>query len=672
MPLFDSKKNKILKKYSSSQLKEIVNQMRGVCLTAITLAGSGHPGGSLSIMDVCACLYLNIANLDPKNPRWQNRDRIIFSAGHKAPALYTGLAFAGFFPVNQLALLRRFASPFQGHPHHLKLPGVEASTGSLGQGLSIGVGVALSAKLDKKKFYTYVITGDGEWNEGQMWEAALQANHYQLDNLIVVIDRNYLQIDGCTEKVLKLDPMDEKLKAFGWEVFVIDGHNIDEILKTFNQAKKTKGKPIAIIAKTIKGKGVSFMENVAGWHGKAPNEDQLIQALKELKVEDKINLKEFKKTASQYQQKIDKKIKAQTPVFKHQYYWNSQPIMKVSMEPTRLGFGRALEKAGGNKKVVVLGNDISESVKVTEFYANHPERKNRFFSMGIAEQSTTSVAAGLAKEGKSPLMSTYGVFISQRNADQMRTTVCYGEFNVLFGGAHGGISVGPDGPTHQSLEEISVVSVLPNMKMVVPADSLETEKATLYLLLKINSPKYIRFAREATPIITRPDTPFIFGIANIYRFRKEKEDFLSAFDIYPANNYRNENEDLTIIACGPQVAEALKAAWILKKEFHLETRVVNMHTIKPLDKQTIIRCAQETPAIITAEEHQKGGLGDKVAAVILEANLDKPIKFLRIGIEDRFGETGQPWELIYAFGLSGEHIAEKARKLLSLKRSVLY
>jgi transketolase len=573
MPLIDSKKNKILKKYTPSELKKIVNYMRGVCLTAITLAGSGHPGGSLSVMDVSACLYLNVANLDPKNPNWENRDRIIFSAGHKAPALYTSLAFAGFFPKNQLALLRRFASPFQGHPHHLKLPGVEASTGSLGQGLSIGVGIALSAKLDKKDFYTYVITGDGEWNEGQMWEAALQAAHYQLDNLIVVIDRNYLQIDGNTEKVLKLDPFEKKLKSFGWEVFVIDGHNINEILKTFNQAKKVKGKPIAIIAKTVKGKGVSFMENVAGWHGKAPKIDQLLQALKELKVEDQINLDEFKKVAEEYQRKIDKKIKAQTPVFKHQYAWNSQSIMKVKMEPTRFGFGRAIEKAGENQQVVVLGNDISESVKVNEFFANHPERKNRFLSMGITEQSTTSVAAGLAKEGKLPVMSTYGVFISQRNADQMRTTVCYGEFNVLFGGAHGGISVGPDGPTHQSLEEISVVSVLPNMKLVVPCDSIETEKATLHLLFQINSPKYIRFAREATPIITHPETPFVFGTANIYRFRKEKEDFLSAFDIYLASQYKNENEDLTIIACGPQVAEALKAAWILKKEFHLETRV---------------------------------------------------------------------------------------------------
>lgn len=664
MAIIDSKTGKITKKYTLEEIKKITPLMRGYCLASITLAGSGHPGGSLSIMDVVAVLYLKIANHDPKNPQWEKRDRIIFSAGHKAPALYTALAFSGYFEKEKLSLLRRFETPFQGHPHRLKLAGVEASTGSLGQGLSIGVGIALSAKLDKKDFYTYVITGDGEWDEGQMWEAALQANHYNLDNLIVIIDRNYLQIDGNTEEVLKLEPLNEKLSSFGWHVITIDGHDLSQIDKAFLWAKKLSQKPKAIIAKTVKGKGVSFMENVAGWHGKALSEEQLFQALEELKVKDKINYFALKEIAVNYQKKIDQKIKKITPQFKNSYQWNSSKKMKVFMEPTRIGFGKALEKAGEYSKVVVLGCDISESVRVVDFYHNHPERKNRFFSMGITEQSTTCVAAGMAKEEKLPVMSTYGVFISQRNADQMRTTVCYGEFNVLFGGAHGGISVGPDGPTHQSLEEISVVSVLPNMKMVVPADSLETEKATLYLLLKVKGPKYIRFAREATPVITKANTSFVFGKANIYRFRKEKENFIDAFEIFLGENYKNENEDLTLIACGPQVAEALKAAWILKKEFGIETRVVNLHTIKPLDTKTIIRCAKETKAIITCEEHQKGGMGDKVAAVILEANLKKTPKFLRIGIEDRFGETGQPWELIYAFGLSGEHIAQKAINLL--------
>lgn len=664
MTIINSKTGKIRKNYSLSKLINLANYMRGVCLTAITLAGSGHPGGSLSIIDVVAALYLKIANHDPQNPNWDGRDRIIFSAGHKAPALYTGLAVSGYFPIEKIATLRRFESPFQGHPHRLKLQGVEASTGSLGQGLSIGVGIALAAKLDKKNFYTYVITGDGEWDEGQMWEAALQAAHYSLDNLIVIIDRNYLQIDGDTEAVLRLDPLNKKLQAFGWQVFKVDGHNIKELLSVFKKAKKIRNKPIAIIAKTIKGKGVSFMEGRPEWHGKAPSEEQLHQALKELNLLKKIDLETFKKVAYSYQKKVDQKINSLTPKFKKSYRWNTQEKMKVVMEPTRVGFGKALKKAGENKKVVVLGNDISDSVKATNFFKNHPERKNRFFSMGITEQSTTSVAAGLAKEGKLPVMSTYGVFISQRNADQMRTTVCYGDFNVLFGGAHGGISVGQDGPTHQSLEEISVVSILPNMKMVVPADSLETEKAVLHLLFKVKGPKYVRFTREATPIVTKPESPFVFGEANIYRFRQEKDWFIDAFEIFLASEYKNEQEDLTIIACGPEMAEALRAAWILKQEKGIETRIVNLHTIKPLNKEAVIKAAKETSAIIVAEEHQKGGIGDKIASIILEAGLNTSVKFLRIGVEDRFGETGQPWELIYAFGLSAEHIAQKAINLI--------
>jgi transketolase len=638
--------------------------MRGVNLVSIFLAGSGHPGGTLSIMDITAALYLKIANLDPKNPDWEDRDRIIFSAGHKAPALYIGLAMAGYFPIEEVATLRKFDSPFQGHPHWLKLKGVEMSTGSLGQGLGVGVGMALRGKLDKKNYKVYVITGDGEWDEGSMWEAAMSASHYKLDNLIVIIDRNFLQIDGNTEKVMKLENLEKKLAAFGFKVITIDGHNMKQIVGALEKAKKVKGKPVAIIAKTIKGKGVSFMENNPAWHGVAPNEEQLKKALAELKLTNKINLNLFRKRAEDYQKKIDQRIEKLVPKFKKDYFWNHQEKMKVKMEPTRFGFGKALAEVGGNEKIVCLGLDISSSVKITDFYAKNPERKKRFFSLGIAEQNATAVAGGLAKEGKLPVLSTYGVFCSQRNADQMRTTVCYGELNVLFGGAHGGISVGPDGATHQALEEIFVVGSLPNMNLVIPCDSLETEKATKELLLKVKGPKYIRFAREATPIVTTEETPFVFGKANIYRYRKETASFVDAFEVFLAVNYPYKNDDVALIACGPEFAEALRAAWILKEEFGISSRVINLHTIKPLDKETIIKAAKETKVVVTAEEHQKGGLGNLVAATIMEANLKNTPKFGMIGVEDRFGESGKPWELLKAFGLTAEFIAQKVISLL--------
>jgi len=284
--------------------------------------------------------------------------------------------------------------------------------------------------------------------------------------------------------------------------------------------------------------------------------------------------------------------------------------------------------------------------------------------MGIAEQSATTVAGGLAKEGKLPVLSTYGVFISQRNADQMRTSICYGNLNVLFGGAHGGISVGADGATHQALEEISVVGILPNMNLFVPSDSMETMKTTEYSLFKLKGPKYIRFAREATSVISDEKTPWVFGKANVIRFRGEKEYFKDAYDHLLASDYKDEGEKIAIIACGPEVPEAMRAAWILKKEKGIESRVLNVHTLKPLDKEAIIKAASEVEVVVTAEEHQKGGFGSLVAAAIMEANLPKVPKFAMIGVADRFGESGFPWELMKAFGLTAEYIAKKVLELV--------
>jgi transketolase len=242
--------------------------------------------------------------------------------------------------------------------------------------------------------------------------------------------------------------------------------------------------------------------------------------------------------------------------------------------------------------------------------------------------------------------------------------------NVLIAGAHGGISVGPDGATHQELESLFQMCGLPNMHVGVPCDSLETEKMTRAMLFDVEGPKYLRFAREATPLVTRPDTPFHFGMANIYRFRRETRLFVDAFDIHPAADYADENEALSIIACGPELAEALRSAYILKMEFGVETRVINMHTVKPLDKTAIIRAARETGAMITAEEHQIGGLGNQVAGIICTTReLDgRRVPLAMIGVNDRFGESGQPWQLIRKFGVSAEHIAHKGVDLLALMK----
>ena len=338
------------------------------------------------------------------------------------------------------------------------------------------------------------------------------------------------------------------------------------------------------------------------------------------------------------------------------------------MQPTRKGFGRALEKYGDDERIVCIGADISDSITISDFYKNHPERKARFISVGVAEQNATTVAAGLAKEGKIPVFGTYGVFASARNLDQLRVSVCYGNYNVLIVGAHGGISVGPDGATHQELESMFQITGLPNMHMAVPCDILETERMTKALLFDVEGPKYLRFAREATPVITRNDSPFRFGEAVVYRFRREAANFIDAFDSTLASEYSDEQEELTIISCGPETAEALRAAYILKSEFGTETRVVHLHTVKPIDRRAVVRAGTETGAVITAEEHQVGGLGNRVAAILKSEKslFAKQLPFAMIGIEDTFGESGQPWQLIRKYGLSAEHIATKAKQLLRL------
>lgn len=245
-------------------------------------AGSGHPGGSLSSAEIFAVLYFNTMNHRPEDPEWEDRDIFILSKGHVCPALYSVMARSGYFPVEELMTLRKLGSRLQGHPHMLALPGLEASTGSLGQGLSIAIGCALGLKLNKKKSRVYCLMGDGEQEEGQIWEAAMSAAHYKIDNLTGIVDRNRLQIDGFTKDIMGSEPLEDKWKAFGWHVIIVDGHDIKALINAFKKAKTIKDKPTVIITDTIKGKGVSFMENVAIWHGQAPNDEEIKKALNDL------------------------------------------------------------------------------------------------------------------------------------------------------------------------------------------------------------------------------------------------------------------------------------------------------------------------------------------------------------------------------------------------------
>jgi transketolase len=655
------------------ELKQAAAEMRAVDIIDIFAAESGHPGGTLSIMDIAAALYLRVLNHDPKDPDWPQRDRVFWSAGHKAPALYIALGRAGYFPLDDTVLLRQLGAKFEGHPNCQKLPGVEVSSGSLGQGLGVAVGNALAGRLGGNPYRVYCIMGDGEQQEGSVWESAMSAGHYKLDNLCAIIDKNDLQIDGRVSDVMNVAPLAGKYAAFGWYVLEIDGHDPEEILAAFERAATTSGRPTVVIAHTVKGKGVSFMENQAGWHGVAPDRAKFDKAMVDLATPTVPPERQaaMLANAQAHAKTADAKARARLPKFQHDYWWNAGAIMKVDMDPTRMGFGRGLEAAGADERVVTVHADISGSIKITDFEAKHPERKNRVFSVGIAEQNMMEVAAGLAKEGLIPVTGTYGVFASGRCWDQIRTTICYSNLNVKIAGAHGGISVGADGATHQALEEISLMAILPNMHVVAPCDSVEADRATRYSLLELAGPAYLRFAREATPIVTTPATPFKFGVANIIRYRGSKPRFIDAFETVLSTDYKDEGEEVSIVACGPMVPEAMRAAWLLKEECGIETRIVNVHTVKPLDVAAVVRAADDAGLVVTAEEHQVGGFGNIVAGAILENRKDFQLPLLldRVGIPDCFGVSGKPWELMQWFGLCAEHIAERVLKLQGKRSS---
>lgn len=267
---------------SIQELHNIAVQVRKDIILMLTESASGHPGGSLSATDILTALYFSVMNIDPENPKNPERDRFVLSKGHAAPALYSVLARRGFFDVKELKTLRKFGSILQGHPNMNEVPGIDMSTGSLGQGISAAVGMAIAGKIDKKDYRVYTILGDGELEEGEVWEASMSAAHYKLDNLTAFVDHNGLQIDGKITDVMSPEPVADKFKAFGWNVLNIDGHDFSEILEAVKEAKNTKGKPTMIVCKTVKGKGVSFMENAISWHGTAPNKEQCAEALKEL------------------------------------------------------------------------------------------------------------------------------------------------------------------------------------------------------------------------------------------------------------------------------------------------------------------------------------------------------------------------------------------------------
>ncbi len=628
----------------SNALKAKANDLRIDIIRMIAEAGSGHPGGSLSSTDILCALYFGgVMDYDAKNPENPHRDRFILAKGHAAPALYATLAHAGFFAREELASLRKFGSRLQGHPDSNLVPGVEVSTGSLGQGLSIACGMACGLKLQDDDHTVFALLGDGECQEGQVWEAAMFAAHNKLDNLVAIVDRNELQIDGCTEDVCGLGDIASKFSAFGWGTFEVDGHDIEALIRALNQAKsRHNGAPQVIVAETIKGKGVSFMENQAGWHGKAPNKEELAQALEDLGA-----------PAGEAFWGGGEEVDLASALGAHNASTTTSsadaPVVRLASadeaavkKATRAAYGTTLAQlAREGLPVVAVDADLTGSTTTKAFAAADPAFASRLFNAGIAEQNMTDVAAGLSLTGNIAFTGSFAVFGTGRAYDQIRNTVCYSNLNVKIAPTHAGISVGPDGGSHQMLEDISLMRGLPNMRVLVPAD-YPAACAAIRLAAETPGPVYVRMGRASVPCVYGEGAQFQMGRAYTLR----------------------TGSDVTIVACGVEVEQALKAAAHLAEE-GIEAEVIDAFCIKPLDKQAILDSVAKTGCVVTAEEHGLyGGLGSAVAEA-LAAEAPAPMEF--VAMEDRFGKSGAYEELSAYFKLDAAALVEAVKRVLARK-----
>ena len=630
-----------------SDLQRIANEMRIDIVKMVGMAGSGHPGGSLSSADILCALYFGgVLDHDPANPDAPERDRFVLAKGHCAPALYAALANAGYFPREETLTLRKWGSRLQGHPDCRLLPGVEVSTGSLGQGLSVSAGLAAGLRLDGSSSRVFALLGDGECEEGQVWEAAMFAAHQKLGNLIAIVDENGLQIDGDVRDVVQTGTLAAKFEAFGWQVETVDGHDIEALIEVLSRAKAAGGQaPHAIMAKTLKGKGVSFMEGQAGWHGKAPNAEQLATALTDLglspeELADALAQVEAAKASSLEQgaefARVAEAPAEQAPEGGAPARITAESENAGTKKATRAALGATLiELAEEGVPIVGVDADLAGSTTLGKFGSANPER---FFNTGIAEQNMVDVAAGLSLAGNVAFTGSFAVFGTGRAYDQIRNTVCYANLDVKICPTHAGVSVGPDGGSHQMLEDIALMSVLPNMRVLVPAD-YEACRSAIRLAAQTPGPVYVRMGRADVPAVYEPGVQMQIGRAYVLR----------------------EGSDVSIIANGVEIREALLAAEQLEAE-GISAEVIDAFSVKPLDVDTIVESVAKTGRAVVCEEHSvHGGLCSAVSAALAQLH---PAPCAFVAMDDHFGKSGSFEELMDVFCLNNAAIVEAVKKIM--------
>lgn len=615
------------------ELVRLAKTVRYWILRMSTKAGSGHPTSSLSATDLMVALFFEKLRYDLENPDNSANDRVIFSKGHASPLFYALYKVASVISETEADTYRQFESRLEGHPTP-KFKYAEAATGSLGQGLSIGVGEALAikskAKNQKLKVKdtpkVYVLLGDSEMAEGSVWEAIQIASEYKLDNLVGIIDVNRLGQRGETMLGHDVETYKRRVEAFGWDVQVIDGHNFGEILSAFGLVLGKSGKPYMIVAKTLKGKGVSFLEDKDGWHGKALPQEEFEKATWELgKVDKELTAKIAKPTGENKSQKFP----LRHPRLKLPY--------KIGDEvATRKAYGESLAELGKvNIEVVALDGEVSNSTYSEIFKKAHPER---FFEMYIAEQNMVGTALGLSKRGKIPFVSTFAAFFT-RAFDQIRMSAI-SRGNIKFVGSHSGVSIGEDGPSQMGLEDFAMFRAVYGSRVFCPADA-NAVASIVKIAAENEGIFYIRTNRPDTPVLYSQDEKFEIGGSKVLR--------------------STSSDKITIVSCGVTLFEALKAASKLKKE-GINVRVIDAYSIKPIDREGILKSAKETQRkLLVCEDHYfEGGLGEAVSSALSE---EAEIVLYRLAV-GKMPVSGKFSELYDFEEISVKSIVSKVKEVL--------
>ncbi|MFC9283238.1 transketolase [Streptomyces collinus] len=608
---------------NTEELVALGQQLRVDSVRAAAAAGSGHPTSSMSAADLLAVLFAHHLRYDFERPEHPANDRFVLSKGHASPLLYSAYKAAGAVEDGELLTFRKLGSRLEGHPTPRRLPWVETATGSLGQGLPVGVGIALAGKrLDRAGYRVWVLCGDSELAEGSIWEAAEHASYEHLDNLTAIVDVNRLGQRGPTRHGHDLDAYARRFQAFGWHTIELDGHDVDKIDRAYGEAISTTGQPTVILARTLKGKGVAAVEDREGLHGKPlPEADEAIAELggpRDLRV----NVGEPSAAAVLRS--------ATTDVVQLPRYDLGDEVA------TRDAFGAALAALGTARgDVVALDGEVGDSTRTEEFGKEHPDR---FFECYIAEQQLVAAAVGLATRGWVPYASTFAAFLSRAHDFVRMASISGSGINLV--GSHAGVAIGQDGPSQMGLEDLAMFRSVYGSTVLYPCDANQTARLVAQMA-GLDGIRYLRTSRGKDPVIYGPEEEFPVGGSKVLR--------------------SGERDRLTVVAAGVTVHQALAAADRLEQD-GIAVRVIDLYSVKPVDAETLRRAAEETGCIVTVEDHhEQGGLGDAVAEAFGDG---RPVpRLVRLAVRTMPGSAA-PDEQLHAAGIDAAGIAAAAKLLV--------